>query len=66
MMTTEDLKNKLARLKEEHRALDAEIAVIREIPRHDQLALQRLKKKKLKLKDEILRTQAKLLPDIIA
>ncbi len=65
-MTTEDLKNKLTRLKEEHQGLDAAIAVMRATPRHDQLALQRLKKKKLKLKDEILRTQAKLLPDIIA
>lgn len=65
-MTIEDLKHKLNKLKEEHRALDAEILRILTNPMHDQLALQRLKKQKLKIKDEILRTQAKLLPDIIA
>lgn len=65
-MTTEDLKHKLNKLKEEHKLLDAQIDLLRTTPSHDQLALQRLKKKKLKIKDEILRAQAKMLPDIIA
>jgi hypothetical protein len=65
-MSAEDLKHKLIKLKEEHQALDAAIGLMRATPNHDQLALQRLKKKKLKVKDEMLRTQAKLLPDIIA
>ncbi|MBS0272359.1 MAG: DUF465 domain-containing protein [Proteobacteria bacterium] len=66
MMTKEDLKHKLDKLKEEHRALDEEITRLMLIPIYDQVAAQRLKKRKLRLKDEILKLQTKLLPDIIA
>lgn len=66
MMTTEDLKQKLHKLKEDHRILDQEIEHLIEKPLYDQLAAQRLKKRKLRLKDEILKLQKKLLPDIIA
>lgn len=65
-MTTKDLKQKLQILKEEHSALDNDILFLMEKPVFDQLAVQRLKKKKLKLKDEILKLQRKLIPDIIA
>lgn len=65
-MTTEDTKHKLNKLKEEHQTLDKEIEHLRAQFLYDQLAVQRLKKKKLKLKDEILRLEAKLIPDIIA
>ena len=46
-MTVEDLKHKLNKLKEEHRALDEEIEHLMAKPLYDQLALQRLKKRKL-------------------
>ena len=65
-MTAENLKHKLDKLKEDHHALDEEIERLTEKPLYDQLAVQRLKKRKLKLKDEILKLQIKLLPDIIA
>lgn len=66
MMTKEDLKHKLDKLKDEHRALDESIAYLMLTPLYDQVAVQRLKKRKLRLKDEILKIQTKLLPDIIA
>lgn len=66
MMTAENLKHKLDKLQEDHRKLDIDIEQIMEQPIYDQLAVQRLKKKKLLLKDEILKLQTKLLPDIIA
>jgi hypothetical protein len=65
-MTLEDLKQKLQTLKEEHSVLDNDILRLMEKPVFDQLAVQRLKKKKLKLKDAILKLQRKLIPDIIA
>lgn len=65
-MTTENLKHKLTALQEEHRALDEKITHLMGTILYDQLAVQRLKKRKLQLKDEILKIQAKLVPDIIA
>ena len=65
-MTVEDLKHKLKKLKEEHRLLDEEISRVMENTGYDQLALQRLKKKKLQLKDDIIKLQAKIIPNIIA
>ena len=65
-MTAENLKHKLDKLKEDHRALDAEIEHLMEEPLYDQLAVQRLKKRKLLLKDEVLKIKRQLLPDIIA
>lgn len=66
MMTAENLKHKLDKLKEDHRKLDEDIVNSMSQPLYDQLAVQRLKKRKLLLKDEILKLQKKLLPDIIA
>ena len=65
-MTTDDLKHKLNKLKEEHRALDVEIVHIMTTPVYDQVAVQRLKKRKLHLKDEMRKLKAKMIPDIIA
>ncbi len=56
----------LLQLQEEHRDLDAGIAAITEKGAFDQLQLQRLKKRKLQLKDEIARVEDNLYPDIIA
>lgn len=66
MMTKDDLKHKLDKLKDEHRALDDTICCLMLPPLYDQVAVQRLKKRKLQIKDEILKIQTKLLPDIIA
>ena len=60
------LRRRLAELETEHRDLDDVIARISETPIYDQLQVQRLKKRKLRLKDEIARIRALLVPDIIA
>ena len=62
----EALKAKLAVLKTEHRDLDEVIAQLAERAPFDQLQLQRLKKRKLLLKDQISKIESELLPDIIA
>lgn len=62
----EVLLEKLATLKTEHRDLDEVIGRLAEQPIYDQLQLQRLKKRKLLLKDMIARIESRLLPDIIA
>lgn len=56
----------LAALKLEHRALDEQIAALVEEGSTDQLELARLKKRKLRLKDEIERMRDRSVPDIIA
>jgi hypothetical protein len=62
----EALKAKLTALKTEHRDLDDVIARLAERIPFDQLQLQRLKKRKLLLKDQISQIESELLPDIIA
>ncbi|MEL7138751.1 MAG: YdcH family protein [Pseudomonadota bacterium] len=62
----EILRSQLDVLKSEHRRLDEEIEAERDNPLADQLALRRMKKKKLALKDEIARIEDVLYPDIIA
>ena len=65
-LDVEALKAKLAALKTEHRDLDDAISRIAEARPFDQLQIQRLKKRKLMLKDQILKIESELLPDIIA
>jgi hypothetical protein len=62
----EALRARLAALQSEHRDLDDVIARVAEQGPFDQLRLQRLKKRKLLLKDQISRIESELLPDIIA
>jgi hypothetical protein len=62
----ETLKARLVALKSEHRDLDDVIARVAEHSPFDQLQLQRLKKRKLLLKDQIARIENEILPDIIA
>ncbi len=57
---------KLAQLMQEHRDLDAAIDALALNGSGVQLALSRLKKRKLQLKDEIAEINTNLLPDIIA
>ena len=60
------LKIELATVSTDHRKLDSDIRHIIKAGNYDQLEVQRLKRKKLLLKDEILAIKSKLLPDIIA
>jgi hypothetical protein len=65
-LDVEALKTKLATLRSEHRDLDELITRIVDRTPFDQLQLQRLKKRKLALKDQISKIESELLPDIIA
>jgi hypothetical protein len=62
----EQMQHRLTELQTEHRDLDDVIARISAEQPFDQLQIQRLKKRKLGLKDEILKLESVLLPDIIA
>ena len=61
-----DLRVQLARLLEEHRDLDAAILALQDAPGSDLLQVQRLKKRKLYLRDRISFIEDQLTPDIIA
>jgi hypothetical protein len=68
-MTDEDeraLREQLARLQQEHRDLDAAIAALIASPGADLIQVQRLKKRKLVLRDKIRAVEDQLTPDIIA
>ncbi len=65
-MDEDELKEKLSSLREEHRDLDDAITALIRAGTFDRLQLQRLKKKKLKIKDQIGKLEDKLFPDIIA
>ncbi|MDX9859541.1 MAG: YdcH family protein [Rhodospirillales bacterium] len=60
------LKRRLAELRTEHRQLDDQIARMTESVPFDQLKVQRLKKRKLAIKDQIAQLDSELRPDIIA
>ena len=62
----ESLKQRIHELNVEHRDLDDIIAKLAEKPGQDQLQLQRLKKKKLFVKDQISHLERQLTPDISA
>lgn len=62
----EALRERLEELRVEHRDLDEIIHRLLEDPSVDQLQIQRLKKRKLSLKDMIQRLESKLIPDIEA
>jgi hypothetical protein len=57
---------RLHELRSEHRDLDTVIVRMSDIGAHDLLNVQRLKKRKLSLKDEIARLESRLIPDNIA
>jgi len=67
MADNQALLKKLEELRAEHRHLDNEIADLHGAQDYDfHLRIQRLKKRKLQLKDEISQVESELLPDIIA
>jgi hypothetical protein len=68
-MTDEEertLRDQLARLQQEHRDLDAAIDALNSSPGSDLIQVQRLKKRKLVLRDKIRLIEDQLTPDIIA
>jgi hypothetical protein len=60
------VRSELAQLRQEHRDLDSAIEALQAQTSPDNLQIQRLKKRKLQLKDRITALEDKLLPDIIA
>jgi len=60
------LQTRLTALRMEHADLDASIEALGHMPIPDQLMIARLKRKKLTLKDEIVKIEGRILPDIIA
>lgn len=65
-LTEQELNKLLAMLRTEHRDLDAAIEALTAAGSTDQLQIARLKKRKLRLKDQIAVVEDQLLPDIIA
>ncbi|TKD50296.1 YdcH family protein [Sphingomonas baiyangensis] len=65
-MDEAELQRRLELLRVEHRDLDAAIAAMLDTGAKDQLQIARLKKRKLRLRDEIALVEDELVPDIIA
>ncbi len=65
-MNEEELRKRLELLRTEHRDLDAAIDALTGAGSTDQLQIARLKKRKLKLRDQIAMVADYLIPDIIA
>ena len=64
--TEEALEARLAELRQDHGDLDAAIQALSHTPLPDLVIIGRLKRKKLALKDEIVKIEDRILPDIIA
>lgn len=60
------LHAEVKQLRQEHADLEASIEALTHMPLPDQLLIARLKRKKLILRDEIVRIEGRILPDIIA
>lgn len=65
-LTEDEMRKRLETLRMEHRDLDAAIDALSGSGGHDQLQVARLKKRKLRLKDQIALLEDYLIPDIIA
>jgi hypothetical protein len=66
LVSREDIMRRLELLRVEHRDLDAAIAALVDGGAGDQMQVARLKKRKLRLRDEIVALEDALVPDIIA
>jgi hypothetical protein len=66
LMGGDEIRKRLNVLREEHRDLDAAIDALRSTAGSDQLQLARLKRRKLRFRDEITMLEDQLIPDIIA
>ena len=65
-MNEDEMRKRLELLRIEHRDLDAAIDALSDAGSSDQLQIARMKKRKLKLKDQIALIEDYLIPDIIA
>ena len=65
-MQIEEVAQRIELLRQEHRDMDMAIEAMRGAAASDQLQLARLKKRKLRLRDEIASLEDALIPDIIA
>lgn len=65
-MSVGEIQQRLEALRSEHRDLDAAILALLDTSAADQLQVARLKKRKLKLRDEMSMLEDQLVPDIIA
>lgn len=65
-MTHDEMARRLELLRVEHRDLDSAISALAASAVPDQLAIARLKKRKLRLRDEIGWIEDRMIPDIIA
>ena len=65
-MEDKKIKLRINELSLEHKDLDDAINLLQEKPFIDELQIQRMKRRKLKVKDEIQRLESKLIPDIEA
>jgi len=61
-----DVRARLETVRQQHRDLDAAIEALQGVAGHDQIQLARLKKRKLRLRDEIATLHDMIVPDIIA
>lgn len=61
-----EILSRIEILKQDHRDLDTAIDALRLMPMCDMIQLQRFKKRKLRLRDEIAMLEDMLIPDIIA
>jgi hypothetical protein len=66
MSSPQEIHRRIIELEVEHRDLDAVIDTLANDPRHEELQLRRLKKRKLQLKDNITLLKMQLIPDIPA
>jgi hypothetical protein len=66
VMSVEEIEKRLELLRIEHRDQDCAIQALSHVTKPDQLQLARLKRRKLRLRDEISFLENSLIPDIIA
>ena len=65
-MEETEIRARIEIARRDHRDLDAAIEALRQMPNADMIQLQRFKKRKLKLSDELALLADMLVPDIIA
>ena len=66
MLDDDDIRDQLADLRREHRQVDEQIETLSRVQPIDFLHVTKLKKEKLRLKDQIQKLESSLIPDILA
>ena len=65
-MPNVEIRAKLVELRQKHQDLDAAVEALAQMPTPDQLQIARLKKQKLVLRDQIVKLENMLTPDLLA